>query len=274
MRRPSILAAATVALLPLLAACTASPAAPASGGGAAAAPRVDLVVYGAASLTDALQQVATAYEAAHPTIRVRLEFDASSALRAKIEQGAPADVFASADTANADALAEEGLAGAAVPFAGNRVALIVPTGDPGDIHTPADLARPGLRIIAADDKVPIAVYATRMIARLAALPGYPADYAARIAANVISKEQDVRAVLAKIELGEGDAGFVYATDIAVASGVTRIPVPDAAQVAATYAAVTIRASSHPEAAAEFLRWLTSSPAQRILQDAGFVPPPA
>lgn len=274
MRRPSILATATVALLPLLAACTASPAAPASGGGAAAAPRVDLVVYGAASLTDALQQVATAYEAAHPTIRVRLEFDASSALRAKIEQGAPADVFASADTANADALAEEGLAGAPVPFAGNRVALIVPAGDPGGIHTPADLARPGLRIIAADDMVPIAVYATRMIARLAALPGYPTDFVARVAANVISKEQDVRAVLAKIELGEGDAGFVYATDVAVASGVTRIPVPDAAQVAATYTAVTIRASSHPEAAAEFLRWLTSSPAQRILQDAGFVPPPA
>ena len=167
-----------------------------------------------------------------------LSTDSSAALETQIEQGAPADLFLSADTTNPQKLVDAGLAdGAPVTFAGNELTVIVPAGNPARIASPADLARTGVRIIAAGDEVPITKYAGQLVENLAKEAGYPADFAAAYAANVASKEDNVKAVVAKIELDEGDAGIVYVTDAKASAKVATIDVPPSANVRATYDAL-------------------------------------
>jgi molybdate transport system substrate-binding protein len=232
----------------------------------------ELTVFAAASLRGALQEAARVYAAEVPGATLTISTDSSAALAAQIAHGAPADVFLSADTANPQRLVDAGLAaGAPVPFASNRLAVIVPRGNPGRVATPADLARPGLKIIAAGDEVPITAYARRVVARLAAEPGYAVGFEAEYEANVVSKEDNARAIVAKIELGEGDAGIVYATDAAAASSVEVIEIPAEADVRATYAGVVIAGTRHPEAARAFLGWLGGPSGQAILAGFGFLP---
>jgi molybdate transport system substrate-binding protein len=121
--------------------------------------------------------------------------------------------------------------------------------------------------------VPITRYAVEAIENLAALPGYPADFVAAVAANSVSEEDNVRAVLAKVELGEADAAIVYLTDAWSSDGVTSVPIPAEANVPATYAAVAVGASSQPGLAAGFLEFLTGPDAQAVLASYGFLPPP-
>lgn len=237
--------------------------------GVASLQAVHLTILAAASLKDALQEAGSAYSATHRGTTLTFAFDASSALRAKIEQGAPADLFAAADVANPRTLVEDGFAnGPPTPFAANRLAIVVPVSNPGRIATPADLARSGIRLVAAGDAVPISTYARQLVANLAEQPGYPADYATRVAANVVSKEDNASAVVAKVALGEGDAAIVYATD-AASVGLKAIPVPDRANVEVTCAAVVVRGSGRSDAAARFLAWLVSPPGQAILARFGF-----
>ena len=236
--------------------------------------RADLIIYGAASLSGVLADAKAAYEAATPGVTLTIATDSSATLSTQIEQGAPADVFLSADTKNPQTLADAGLtAGGLVPFAGNRLTIIVPTGNPAGIKTPADLARAGLRIVAAGDAVPITKYANQAVANLAKLPGYPPGFAASYAANLVSREDNVKAIVAKIGLGEGDAGIVYVTDAAASSKVAVIAIPDAANVLATYAGVVVRASSHATQAQAFLAWLAGPNGQALLAARGFIPPP-
>ncbi|HLO34540.1 MAG TPA: molybdate ABC transporter substrate-binding protein, partial [Candidatus Deferrimicrobium sp.] len=246
----AVVAAVSVALLFALSACSSSAAAPATTPSAAQA---DLTILGAASLKGALDKVVAAYEAANPGTTLTVSTDSSAALETQIEQGAPADVFLSADTANPEKVVAKGLAnGAPVDFAGNELTLVVPTANPAGIRSPADLARPGVKIVAAGDAVPITTYATRLVANLAKEPGYPTDFAAAYAANIASKEDNVKAIVAKVELGEGDAGIVYVTDAKASAKVATVAVPDGANVPATYAGVVIKASSNPVAARAFL----------------------
>ena len=234
---------------------------------------VAVTVYAAASLERALNEIGAAYETAHPGTQLAIATGSSATLRAQIEQGAPADVYLSADTTNAQALVEAGLVdGDAVPFSGNRLAIIVPESNPAGIRSPADLANEGVAIVAASDEVPITGYADQLIANLAAMPGPPMDYAAAYAANVVSKEENVGAVVAKIELGEGDAAIVYATDARSATGITTIDVPTEANVTATYTGVVIKASAHPAEARAFLEWVAGSRGAEILERFGFVSP--
>ena len=199
--------------------------------------------------------------------------DSSSALETQIEQGAPADVFLSADTTNPKKLVDAGLAdGAAVTFAGNKLTVIVPTANPAGIATPADLAKPGVKVIAAGDEVPITKYATQLVDNLAKEAGYPDDFAAKYTANIASREDNVKAVVAKIELGEGDAGIVYVTDARASAKVTTIDVPDSANVPATYAGVVVKASRNVAAAKAFLDWFAGPDGQAILGAFGFLPP--
>jgi molybdate transport system substrate-binding protein len=231
-----------------------------------------LTVYAAASLRDAFEELAAAYEA-ETGIAVVLSFDASSTLRTQIEEGAPADVFASADTANVQALTDAGLVrGDARPFARNRLAIVVPNGS-----TTLDgwhaLARPGVRVISAGDDVPITRYATELVENLSQLPEAPPRFADAYAENVVSREDNVRAVLAKIELGEGDAAVVYETDARAAADVATVPIPDAANVAAVYPVASLRDGPAGAMAAErFVTWLLARDAQAILADHGFLPP--
>ncbi len=263
------------------AASPAAPAAPASMGpgataAASAAPSpaaVELTIYGAASLKGALDKAKTAYESAHAGTTLTISTDSSSALETQIEQGAPADVFLSADTTTSKKLLDKALAsGAAVNFAGNVLTIIVPTANPAGISTPADLAKSGVKVVAAGDAVPITKYATRLVTNLAKVSGYPTDFAAKYAANIASKEDNVKAIVAKIELGEGDAGIVYVTDAKASSKVATVDVPAAANVPSTYAGVVVRGSTHQDAAAAFLTWFAGPDGQAILESFGFLRP--
>ena len=234
---------------------------------------LELVVYGAASLKGVLEAAKSAYETANPGVNVTISTDSSSTLETQIEQGAPADVFLSADATNPTKLLDAGLAeGAAVTFARNKLTIIVPADNPAGIRTPADLARAGIKIIAAGDEVPITRYATQLVGNLATEAGYPADFAARYTANIASKEDNVKAVVAKIELGEGDAGIVYLTDARASTTVKAIDVPDSANVPATYTGLVVRASANPAAARAFLEWFAGPDGQAILGGFGFLPP--
>ena len=241
--------------------------------GTAPAESIELTVYAAASLKNAVEALIGAYAAVEPEITITVSTGASSALRTQIEQGAPADVFLSADTKQPAALVAAGLsAGEASVIADNRLAIILPSANPAAVETPADLARPGVKIIAAGDAVPITSYATDLVTRLAAIDGYPPRFAEAYAANVVSREDDVTAVVAKVELGEGDAAIVYQTDALASDAVATIEIPPAAEVAASYGGVVVGASPHLEAARAFLDWLSGSDAQAILASFGFSPP--
>jgi molybdate transport system substrate-binding protein len=267
----------------LLAACsgaaattTPAPSAPPSAAGATPAPSTagsDLTIYAAASLSGALAKAKTAYEAANPGTTLTISTDSSSALETKIEQGAPADVFLSADTKNPQTLIDKGFAsGKPTIFAGNKLTIVVPSDNPAKIVTPADIVKSGVKIVAAGDAVPITKYATQLVANLAKQPGYPADFVTAYGANVVSREDNVKALIAKIELGEGDAGIVYVTDAKASTKVATIDVPDAANVPATYGGVVVKASTHADAAAAFLAWFAGPDGQAILATFGFLPP--
>lgn len=234
----------------------------------------DLTVFAAASLTNAFEDLAEPWSASHPGSELILSFDSSSALRAQIEEGAPADVFASADTRNAQLLVDACLApGPTTAFAGNALVIVVPAGNPAGIGSAADLARSGVRVVTALPDVPITRYTTEVVANLAALPDFPADFVEAVTANTVSEEDNVRAVLAKIELGEGDAAMVYLTDAASSDGVETVAIPDEANVPATYAAVSVGESAQPALAAEFLAFLAGPEGQAVLESYGFLPVP-
>ena len=261
--------------LPTTAPATATPTsvATATPAPATAAP-VNLTIYGAASLKAALSKAQTAYAAANPGTSLTISTDSSTALETKIEQGAPVDVFLSADTANPQKLVDKGLAaGSVTKFAGNLLTVIVPTANPAGIKTPADIAKSGVKVIAAGDTVPITKYANQLVANLAKQPGYPADFVSEYTANIVSKQDNVAAVVAQIELGEGDAGIVYVTDAKTSTKVATIAVPAAANVPATYSGVVVKASANPAAAQAFLAWFAGPDGQAILASFGFLPAP-
>jgi molybdate transport system substrate-binding protein len=261
---------------PTLTPATSAPAATATAAVTATAPATpapaNLTIYGASSLKSALARMKTAYEAANPGTTLTVSTDSSTALETKIEQGAPVDVFLSADTANPQKLVDKGLAaGGLVKFAGNQLTVIVPAANPAGIRTPADLAKTGAKVIAAGDTVPITKYATQLVANLAKQPGYPADFATKYTANIVSKQDNVAAVVAQVDLGEGDAAIVYVTDAKTSTRVATIAVPAPANVPATYAGVVVKASSNADAAQAFMTWLAGPDGQAILASFGFLP---
>ena len=274
---PLRLAGMLALVLAVLSACSTGAVSPNASTAAvpSAATPVDLTIYGAASLKSALDKIKTAYETANDGTTLTISTDSSAALETQIEQGAPADVFLSADTTNPKKLVDKGLtSGPAVAFAGNTLTVIIPTADPAGISTPADMAKAGVKVIAAGDAVPISKYAGLLVANLAKRPDYPKDFAAAYAANIVSKEDNVAAVVAKIETGDGDAAIVYGTDAKKSTKVTMVPVPDDANVPATYAGVVVGPSAHQDAARAFMTWLTGPDGQAILGSLGFLPPPA
>ena len=259
VRAPAAVAAVAVGIAAL--------AALVLGGGAASPATPDrLVVYAAASLRGPLERVQAAYRAGHPGVEIVLSLDSSAALRTQIEQGAPADVFLSADTVNPGRLTDAGLtAGAPVAFAGTALAIVTPADDAATVLTPGDLARPGIRVIGAGDEVPITRYALEVVENLGIEAGYHA--------NIVSREDNVKAALAKIELGEGDAAIVYATDAMASTRVRTIPIPPDASVVATYAGVVLAGSRRLAEAHRFLGWLQGPDGQAILAEFGFSAPP-
>jgi len=179
-----------------------------------APPPSTLTVYAAASLTDAFRDLGRTLEAAHPGLTVRFNFAGSQQLALQIEQGAPADVFASADQRWMSYAAEKGLvAGESAIFARNRLVAIVPRTNPARIGGLPDLARRGTKVVVAAEAVPAGKYSREALEKLSTAPGFPPEYARRVLANVVSQEENVKAVVAKVQLGEADAGLVYRSDV-------------------------------------------------------------
>jgi molybdate transport system substrate-binding protein len=237
--------------------------------GCASSSEASLTVFGAASLRDVLVGLKAAWEARHPEWPLVVATEGSNVLAAQIEAGAPADVFLSADTTQPAWLFDRGLAaGEPFTFARNTVALAAPNGDER-VTTVTDLALPGVRLVAAGPGVPITRYADETLERIAAGMPDPTAFRAAVEANIVSREDNVRAALAKVELGEADAAFVYRTDAASSDLVRVVPLPPGSATAADYGAVAVSAS---QGAAAFLDWLRGAEAQDILVAAGFLPP--
>lgn len=229
-----------------------------------------LLVSAASSLTEAFGDIAAAFEAHHGT-RVRLNLAGSSTLAAQIVQGAPVDVFASADvTQMAITEAEGATDGPAVVFARNRM-VVIATPD-GPVHTLEDLAAPGVLLVLAAPDVPAGAYGRRVLDALDEELGE--GFAQRALANLASEEPNVRQAAAKVALGEADAALVYATDAAVLTGVRTIPLPDAAQIVAEYPVAVLRGASDPDLARAFVAFLLGPDAQGVLAERGFEPPPS
>jgi len=241
----------------------------------AAAPSVEavpLTVFGAASLKNVLGELKKAWEAKYPGSTLTVSTDSSAALETQIEQGAPADVFMSADTTNPKKLTDKGLAdGAAVNFAGNLLTVITPAAKPV-ITDPKDLAKAGTKVIAAGADVPITKYANQVVANLAKVSGYPANFEAAYKANIVSMETNVSGIVTKVGTGEGDAGIVYVTDAKASKDVKAVEIPAEANVPATDAGVVVKASSHVPTAHAFLDWVAGPEGQAILATFGFLPP--
>jgi molybdate transport system substrate-binding protein len=224
-------------------------------------------VFAAASLTEAFRDMAAAYEKAHPGDTVELSFAGSQVLRTQIEQGAPADVFASADLVHAAALRSAGLLDAYRVFTRNT--LVVVAAREGRVRRLQDLARPKVRIVVAGPMVPVGRYTTQAIARLGSAGLYGDDFQARVQANVVSQETNVRAVLSKVALGEADAGFVYVTDAAGSDTVRTIDVPDRYNVVAEYPIGVVSKSAAAGQARAFVELVLGAQGQALLGTHGF-----
>jgi molybdate transport system substrate-binding protein len=228
-----------------------------------------LTVFAAASLTESFREIERAYEAEHPGIDVELNFAGSQLLATQLLEGATAQVFASADVPQLDRVGTEFELIGRRAFASNRIVIVVPAGSA--IQGVGDLTKPGVRVVMAGETVPAGRYA-----RLA-LETYPVDsidLRAEVEQNVVSNEDDVRGVVAKVRLGEADAGFVYATDVI---GDAKLEVREllSVDVAARYELAVIAEHSRDDlrtTAMEFVDFVTSPAGQAILAARGFGPP--
>lgn len=239
---------------------------------AAGAGAATIRVFAASSLTDAFEDLAAAFRAEHPGYDVAFNFGGSQVLRLQIEQGAEADVFASADHVHMDSLRRGGLAGPDMVFARNMLVVVTPAGK-AKVRTLADLARPGARVVTGTAAVPVGRYTAEVLARMSRAPDYGADYARRVESNVVSREPTARAVLARVTLGEADAGFVYATDAMPGADPVRvIAIPESVNVAAEYPLAILPKSAHREAAARFVSFVLGERGQAILRARGFLAP--
>lgn len=242
--------AALMAVL-LLAAC---------GNNTASPPSTTISVFAAASLTDSFKALGDAFHKQHSNVDFRFNFAGSPTLVTQIEQGAEADVFASADTTNMDRLRSDGFtAGAPQVFAHNQLEIAVAPNNPKHITSLADLARPDVIYISAAPTVPAGKYALQALQK------------AGVTATPKSLETDVKSVVSKIELGEADAGIVYTTDVKAAHGqVVGVPIPQNDNVVATYPMAVVKDSKNADADNAFIAFVLSSTGQSTLASYGFL----
>jgi len=230
----------------------------------------ELTVFAAASLTEAFGEIAELFEQANEGVSVTLNFAGSSILATQIVQGAPADVFASADLVQMQVVVDAALNdGAPAVFARNRLVVITPTGSP--VVELEDLGDEGVLLVLAGPEVPVGRYSREAIASLGTAFG--AGYSERVLANVVSEEPNVRQVAAKVELGEADAAIVYSTDAAVLSGILVIDIPEQHNVVATYPIAVVAGSPQAELAHAFVEFVLSEAGQGVLASRGFLQVP-
>jgi molybdate transport system substrate-binding protein len=248
-------------------------AVPALGTQTSAAPR-EITVYAAASLTDAFSELGKLMEQDSLPTRVRYNFAGSQQLAVQLEQGAKADVFASADPRWMDYVQERHLtAGPSKIFAHNRLVVILPKSNPGHVRELQDLARRGVKLVVGAEAVPVGKYTREMFHRLERRPGFPPAYGDNVLANVVSQEENVKSVVAKVQLGEADAGVVYRSDVTprVAPSITVLEIPDDANVLASYPIAVLSGTADSVAARAFLALILGPEGRRVLARHGLTP---
>ena len=233
---------------------------------------VALDIFAAASLTEAFTTIKTNYEEANPKVILTFNFAGSNTLSQQILAGAPADVFASADTQNMDKVTKEDLVNDPQVFAKNKLEVIVPKANPGNITTLKDLANPGVKIAVADASVPVGQYTLEVLGKMGKSSEYGAAYETAVKGNFVTKETSVKGVLQKVQLGEVDAGYVYVSDAYTAKDeVTGITIPDQFNVIAEYPIASVKSSSNQSAADAFIKYVLSDAGQAVLKDYDFIP---
>lgn len=243
--------ASLFAIAVVLAACSGGP------GSSGSSERLSITVFAAASLTEAFEAIGRGFNRASGDVDVEFNFLASSDLAAQIIEGAPADVFASADEANMTRVVDEGLVTDPVVFAENRLSIAVPAGNPAGIESLGDLEDPDLVVALCNEECPAGRYATEVFE------------AAGITVEPDSLEADVRGVLTRVGLGEADAGLVYVTDVVADPDVEGVDIRDEDNVVAAYPIAALDGARAE--ATEFVDYVRSSSGQRVLTDYGFQP---
>ena len=217
-------------------------------------------MFAAASLTAAFTELGEQYSRANSGAKVTFNFAGSQALATQIQQAAPADVFASADVANMDKVKD--LVGTPQNFASNLLAIVVEQGNPKGVKGLDDLADPDLKVVLAAEEVPAGKYAKQVLDQ------------AGVSVQPVSQEDNVKAVVTKVSLGEADAGIVYVTDVTAGGDkVEGVDIPADQNVTATYPIATVKASQDQEAAQAFMDLVRSAEGQQVLKEYGFLPPP-
>jgi len=252
IRLAAVLAAAAL----VLAACGGGDD---SGGGSGGQSPGEIKVFAAASLTAAFNELSPRYTAAEGT-KVTFNFAGSQALATQIQQSAPADVFASADLANMDKVKD--LVGTPQNFASNLLQIVVEKGNPKGVKGLDDLANPDLKVVLAAPDVPAGRYAQQALEK------------ADVTVKPVSQEDNVKAVVTKVALGEADAGIVYVTDVTAGGDkVEGVAIPQGLNVVATYPIATVKASKAQDKAQAFMDLVRSDQGQQVLKKYGFLPPP-
>jgi molybdate transport system substrate-binding protein len=231
-----------------------------------------LTVFAASSLTDAFGELARTFEERNPGVEVRQSFESSSTLMTQIQQGAPADVFASAAEEEMDTAVEDGLvAGDPEVFVRNREVVMVPEDNPADIRSMQDLAKPGIKLVLAEEGVPAADYAVEILGRADA--EYGSGFKRAVLSNVVSREADARASVSRVALGDADATFGYASDYTpdIKDQVRVIQIPENLNIIATYPIAALKDAESPGLAREWVDLVVSEEGQRVLEKWGFEP---
>ena len=229
----------------------------------------------ASSLTDAFNEMATDFPrtAGNEGVKLVPSFGASSQLRTQLEQGAPADLFASADTVQMDAaMKARVIAGTPKIFVRNRLTVIVPKDNRAAVTTLADLAKPGIKLVTTTPDVPVGNYTRQALQKMAA-GQYGAGFDQKVLANVVSEEANVRQVVTKVQLGEADVAVCYVSDVTPASApaLTMIEIPDAFNTIAEYPVAVTKGAKAPATAQRFITYLSSAAGQAILKKNNFIP---
>lgn len=239
-------------------------------------------IFAAASLTETFTELGNQFQDAHPGASITFNFAGSQELAQQLAQGAPADVFASANQRQMERVVAAGRVDAQEVhiFAHNHLVVVLPSGNPGRINTLQDLARPGVQLLLADEAVPAGQYSREVLRKVTASGEYGAAYEQAVLNNVVSFEQNVRGVLTKISLGEADAGIVYVSDLhahnsnADTTELLAVEIPARYNVDAAYSIALVGAGPNRSLAQSFVEFVTSPAGQSILADHGFIPVPA
>lgn len=233
-------------------------------------PRI-LIVFAAASLTDAFTEIGENFQTANPNVTVTFNFAGSQALRTQLEEGAPADIFASANKTQMEAVIAASLIteGTQQNFLTNKLVVILPADNQAGLSKLEDLANPGIKLVLAAEEVPVGNFARQALDLMNG--SFGTDFKDKVLANVVSNEDNVKQVVTKVQLGEVDAGIVYTSDAVAAPELQTIEIPSELNVVAKYPIAPVLNSEHADVVQAFIDYVLSDEGQAILEKWGFSP---